>query len=234
MDKMEKAERVHGLFETIAGGYDQANERISLGMQRSWKKMLIKRIVKQAPAGVRILDVCCGTGDIALGIAKQRGDIQVCGLDFSASMLKIAKKKRNRMHLGRTLFFEGDAMNLPFEDDTFAAVTISFGLRNTADYMQVIEEMKRVVRPGGCVYCLDSFVPGIKWIQPFYRLYFQKMMPLIGGGRKYKQEYQWLSESTECFLKPEGLTEMFQTAGLTHIRMKKKMFGACVMVWGRK
>lgn len=232
--KMAKADRVHGVFQQIAHGYDQANDRISLGMQKGWKKMMTKRIVRQVPSGSKILDVCCGTGDITLALARKRQDIQVTGLDFSEAMLEVAKKKRDENQLSQVLFIEGDAMNLPFEDETFVAATISFGLRNTSDYMQVLREMKRVVKRGGCIYCLDSFVPQIPWIRPFYRFYFHKIMPLLGGGQKYKKEYRWLSESTEEFLKPKELILMFQKAGLTRIRKKQKMFGACVMIWGRK
>ncbi len=231
---MTKAEQVHGVFEKIADHYDPANQRISLGMQKSWKKMLTKRIVRQAPHGVRILDVCCGTGDIALTIARKRDDIQVTGLDFSEAMLTVAREKRDREGLGQILFIEGDAMQLPFEDNTFAAAAISFGLRNTADYQQVLSEMKRVIKPGGCIYCLDSFVPESPWILPFYRLYFNKLMPLLGGGKKHLQEYQWLSQSTDAFLQPAELMNMFRSVGLKNVRMKSKMFGACTMIWGRK
>ncbi len=231
---MTKAERVHRVFENIAGHYDPANERISLGMQKSWKKMLTNRIIRQAPRGVKILDVCCGTGDIALTISGKRNDIQVTGLDFSRAMLDVAKEKRDREGLSQILFIEGDAMELPFEDDTFAAATISFGLRNTADYKRVLNEMKRVIKPGGCIYCLDSFVPESPWILPFYRLYFNKLMPLLGGGKKHLQEYKWLSQSTEEFLQPTELMNMFQSVGLHNVRARSKMFGACTMVWGRK
>lgn len=229
-----KAKRVHGVFQAIAGGYDGANNRISLGMQKSWKRMLTSRLLHQIPTGENLLDVCCGTGDIALTMAEKRRDIQVTGIDFSEAMLEIAREKRDQKELSQLLLIEADAMNLPFEDDTFAAATISFGLRNTADYMQVINEMKRVVRPGGAIYCLDSFVPESRWVQPFYRIYFHKIMPLLGGGKRYKKEYQWLSESTEQFLRSKELMLLFQQADLKKVRRRQKMFGACAMVWGQK
>lgn len=234
LNSPEKAQKVHGVFQNIALSYDSANERISLGLQQGWKKMLTERICQQIPTAAPILDVCCGTGDIALTIAQSRRDLPVTGLDFSEAMLEVARAKRDQANLSQILFIEGDAMDLPFPDDTFAAVTISFGLRNTSDYMQVIKEMKRVVKPGGCIYCLDSFVPEWRWIRPFYRIYFNKIMPLLGGGYKYQQEYKWLSESTEHFLQPKELMKMFQNAGLSRIRRKQKMFGACVLIWGRK
>ena len=230
---MKKADRVHGVFQRIAGGYDRANDRISLGMQKRWKRMLTGRIIKGAPWEIRLLDVCCGTGDIALRIARKREDIQVTGVDFSSAMLRIARRKRDREGLSQAMFLEADAMSLPFPEDSFAAATISFGLRNTADYMQVLKEMVRVVRPGGCIYCLDSFVPEHGWVRPFYRLYFHKLMPLLGGGRKYLQDYRWLSESTEKFLQPTELMHLFRRAGLRRVRKKEKMFGACVLIWGQ-
>lgn len=233
-DSIDKSRKVHNVFQRIALSYDNANERISLGMQKSWKKMLTDRICQQIPAGSPVLDLCCGTGDIALTLAENRKDLPITGLDFSEAMLAVARRKRDEKGLNQVLFLEGDAMSLPFPDETFAAVTISFGLRNTADYMQVLKEMNRVVMPGGCIYCLDSFVPEWRWVRPFYHIYFNKLMPLMGGGYKYQQEFKWLSQSTQSFLQPKELMNMFQLAGLTRVRKKQRMFGACVLVWGRK
>lgn len=231
MGDPSKQTRVYGIFQSISEDYDRANTRISLGMEKGWKRMLTDRLAEY-PTGASILDVCCGTGDITLETAGKRQDLQVTGLDFSPAMLSVAESKRKGRQ--NATFLQGDAMALPFEDDCFEAACISFGLRNTADYEQVLREMRRVVKPGGSVYCLDSFVPESRIIRPFYRIYFRFIMPLIGGGRKHVQEYKWLYESTQKFLHPKGLEELYRTVGLKEVRMKRKLFGACVLVWGEK
>jgi demethylmenaquinone methyltransferase/2-methoxy-6-polyprenyl-1,4-benzoquinol methylase len=175
MKGTEKEAYVFSVFEKVSEGYDEANDRISLGLQKQWKKMLTDRLADSLPSGSGMLDVCCGTGDIAIAAAKGRPDVSVTGMDFSPAMLKIAGEKGKgipNLHWERA-----DAMHLPWEDNSFSAVTISFGLRNTPDYEQVIAEMYRVLRPGGYMYCLDSFVPDIPVVLPFYRLYFKWIMP---------------------------------------------------------
>lgn len=227
-----KQTRVYGIFQSISEDYDRANARISLGMQKSWKQMLIDRLVGTLPEGTAMLDVCCGTGDIALDAAERRKDLQIVGLDFSPAMLAVAEEKKNGKDNVR--FVQGDAMALPFEENQFAAACISFGLRNTADYEQVLREMRRVVEPGGAIYCLDSFVPENRLIQPFYRIYFRYIMPLIGGGKKHLQEYRWLYESTQTFLQPGELERLYRKVELKEVGRKSRMFGACVMIWGQK
>lgn len=232
MAEQNKQTRVYGIFQSISTDYDRANARISLGMQKNWKQMLVNRLAESLPTGASVLDVCCGTGDIALDTAEKRGDLQVVGLDFSPAMLAVAEGKKNGKENVR--FLQGDAMALPFEENTFAAACISFGLRNTADYEQVLREMRRVVEPGGAIYCLDSFVPENPLIKPFYRIYFRYIMPLLGGGKKHRQEYQWLYESTQVFLQPRELEKLYHGVGLKEVGRKKRMFGACVMIWGQK
>jgi demethylmenaquinone methyltransferase/2-methoxy-6-polyprenyl-1,4-benzoquinol methylase len=227
-----KEKRVYDVFQNISTNYDRANNRISLGMQNSWKKILINILKKNTPHSVPVLDVCCGTGDIALSLARARRDLDVTGVDFSPAMLREARKKgkgQKNIH-----FIQGNAMELPFADESFAAACISFGLRNTADYEQVLREMRRVIRPGGYLYCMDSFVPDSPVIQPLYRIYFRYLMPLLGGGHKYRKEYMWLYESTQKFLHCGELQDMYRDIGLHAVRTKKKMCGACVLIWGQK
>lgn len=125
-------------------------------------------------------------------------------------------------------------MNLPFEDNTFSAACISFGLRNTSDYLRVLQEMTRVVVPGGWVYCLDSFVPDSLVIRPFYSVYFRYVMPFLGGGFRHRQEYTWLWQSTQDFLRKKELLDLFGQAGLIDRQMKSRLFGACVLHKGKK
>lgn len=231
MDRTAKETRVYGIFQEISRDYDRANARISLGLHRRWKRMLTGRLIRNLPAGSEVLDVCCGTGDIGLEIAENRRDVQVTGLDFSPAMLEEAERRRKGLQNIR--FLQGNALELPVEDGRFAAACVSFGLRNTADYAGAVRELKRAVRSGGFVYCLDSFVPEGKLIRPFYRFYFRRIMPRLGGGRNHAASYRWLYDSTEQFLRREELEALFRTEGLEEVRSERRMFGACALVRGR-
>lgn len=232
MAERTKGEKVYRVFQHISQNYDGANERISLGLERGWKKHLIRAVARQAEENSCVLDVCCGTGDISLALAKARPDLQLTGLDFSPAMLAVAKEKGRAF--SNVTWQQGDAMHLPFADNTFSAVCISFGLRNTADYLHVLREMTRVVKPAGWVYCLDSFVPDSVVIKPFYSLYFRYIMPFLGGGWRYRKEYTWLWQSTRDFLRKKELFALFGQAGLTDRKMESHLFGACVLHQGKK
>ena len=234
MSKEEKQEKVFRVFEKIAKGYDRANVRISLGMQDSWKRMLIREITGSCFRRARILDLCTGTGDIALGISKAGENYRVTGMDFSPSMLRIAALKAKRLGISGIHWRRGNAMELPYGEETFDAVSISFGLRNCADPEQVLREIFRVLKPGGRCLCLDSFVPEIAVVRPFYRYYFGQIMPLIGGGTAHRKEYEWLQESTESFLRPGQLADLMRDCGFDSVRMRRRMMGACVLLIAHK
>ena len=234
----EKQDKVFRVFEKIAKGYDRANVRISLGMQDSWKRMLIREITGDGTGNkagrMQILDLCTGTGDIALGIARAGERYQVTGMDFSPSMLRIAARKAKRRGVSGIRWRRGNAMRIPYGDGYFDAVSISFGLRNCADPEQVLREALRVLRPGGRFLCLDSFVPESAVVRPFYRLYFGRVMPLLGGGTAYRSEYEWLQESTESFMRPSELADRMRALGFEEIRVRRRMMGACVLLSGRR
>lgn len=232
MDSMEKSRHVYRIFQGISQTYDGANRRISLGMERSWKRELVETAALQVPDGGAVLDVCCGTGDIAVAVASRRPDVSVTGLDFSPAMLDVARSKGSA--LKNLTWQEGDAAALPFADHTFSAAAISFGLRNTPDYGAVLTEMTRVVCPGGWVYCLDSFVPDSPLIRPFYDLYFRGVMPLLGGGFRHRREYRWLWQSTRDFLRKHELTALFSAVGLENVRADSHLFGTCALHSGQK
>ncbi|MDO5132552.1 MAG: ubiquinone/menaquinone biosynthesis methyltransferase [Eubacteriales bacterium] len=232
MNQQEKKEHVYDVFQTIAERYDSANARISLGLEKRWKALLVKRLTEAAGPGQKVLDVCCGTGDIAIAIAGERPDLAVTGLDFSPAMLEAAREKGGS--LPNLQLMQGDAMELPFPDNTFAAVCISFGLRNTADYSRVLNEMYRTVMPGGRVFCLDSFVPDNPMVVPAYEVYFRHLMPVLGGGRKYKKQYEWLYTSTQQFPGRRKIMKLFAKTGLRQVQSRSRMLGACVLVEGTK
>lgn len=224
--------QIHSLFEKITDNYDSSNLRISFGLHKLWKNLIINDVSEKICTDGKILDICCGTGDIAIGIAKKRKDLKVIGADFSASMLSKAKQKSKT--LDNIDWNEANAMELPYSDNQFDAACISFGLRNTTNYRTVLTEMKRVIKKGGYIYCLDSFVPEHMVIQPFYHIYFHNIMPFLGGGIKNHKEYTWLYQSTQIFLKKEKLANLFSEIGLRHIKITSKLFGACALVYGEK
>ena len=252
MNQQEKETKVYNVFQTIAENYDAANDRMSLGMQRGWKKHLtdavfesfgIIGVINGATAentgAVKILDLCCGTGDIAISlaqIAETKGiPAEIYGLDFSPAMLDIARKRCREAapnNLKRINWVEGSAMQLPFEDNYFDAVTISFGLRNTPDFEVVLSEMKRVLKPGARLFVLDSFELKKGLVYPFYKFYFGTIIPIF--ERKFKDEYKWLNQSTELFLSPEELSDLMRKTGLTQISVNKYLFGACCLLSGTK
>ena len=123
---------------------------------------------------------------------------------------------------------------MPFEDESFDNITISFGLRNTADYEKVLREILRVGKGKSYIYVLDSFSVENVLVKPFYTLFFKYIMPFLGGGFRRSKDYRWLYESTKNFISPDQLVQIFESLGLKNIKMKKMLFGACVIVMGEK
>lgn len=225
-------EQVHGVFESIAQDYDAANDRISLGMHRIWKRHLEEAALApcmESDPGM-VLDVCCGTGDITEQIARNNPDVLVVGLDFSAHMLEVAERRTKGLE--NALLVEGNAMSLPFDEGTFDSAVISFGLRNTPDYEQVLSEMMRVVREGGVVACLDASVPEHAIVRPFYQLYYKHIMTFLGGGISHHAQYEWLYESTQQFLRKDELAALFRKVGLRYVDVRPFMCGAAALHTG--
>src|SRR5699024_8291835 len=158
MVEQSKEERVHHVFEKIYDKYDAMNSVISFKRHVAWRKDVMKRM--NVSTGASELDVCTGKGDWAISLAEATGpEGNVVGLDFSENMLKVAQEKKELDKLSHLEFVHGNAMELSFEDDSFDFVTIGFGLRNVPDYLQVLKEMHRVVKPGGKVVCLETSQP---------------------------------------------------------------------------
>jgi demethylmenaquinone methyltransferase/2-methoxy-6-polyprenyl-1,4-benzoquinol methylase len=156
LDKQNKEEKVYRTFEAIAKQYDRMNDLISFGQHRKWKKDVVDSLSGNNQKG--ILDVCCGTGDLTRLLAVKYSPIKITGLDYSPAMLEVAENNRQKAGLDNIDFIQGNAMALPFEDNSFSHSVISFGLRNCRDYGKVIKEMRRVTAPGGLVVCLETLI----------------------------------------------------------------------------
>lgn len=229
-----KEERVHKVFENIYGSYDKMNSIISFQQHKKWRKDVMKKMA--VDKGKKALDLCCGTGDWTISLAREVGaQGEVYGLDFSKNMLEIAKDKVDQLQLNQVTLLHGNAMELPFEDNTFDYVTIGFGLRNVPDYMQVLKEMQRVLKPGGLAACLETSQPTMMGYRQLYYLYFQFIMPLIGKvfAKSYK-EYSWLQESARNFPGFEELANMFVEAGFVEVKYKPYSGGAAAAHIGFK
>ncbi len=229
-----KEERVHYVFEKIYKNYDAMNSVISFQQHKLWRKDVMDRM--HVGKGAKVLDVCCGTGDWSIALANATGENgKVIGLDFSENMLSIAEEKRNALQLQQLELIYANAMELPFEDNTFDYVTIGFGLRNVPDYMTVLKEMHRVVKPNGKVVCLETSQPELIGFKQLYFFYFRFIMPLFGKllAKSY-DEYAWLNESTKSFPNKNKLKEMFQEAGFSFIEVKSYTFGVAAMHMGTK
>ena len=234
MNKIEKEKKVHQVFEKIYENYDHMNSIISFKRHIKWRKDVMNRM--NVLEGSKALDVCCGTGDWSFSLAEAVGvSGEVVGLDFSKNMLSIAKKRNEEASYKNLSFVDGNAMELPFEDNYFDYVTIGFGLRNVPDYMQVLQEMYRVVKPGGRVVCLETSHPTLPVYKQLYYFYFRYIMPLFGKlFAKSYQEYAWLQESAKDFPDKNELKKMFQEAGFTNIVIKGYTGGVAAMHMGEK
>ncbi|MGJ9456819.1 demethylmenaquinone methyltransferase [Oceanobacillus sp. CF4.6] len=234
MQGKTKEERVHNVFEKIYPKYDTMNSIISFQRHKAWRKDIMKRM--SVEQGSRALDVCCGTGDWSVALARVVGiEGSVTGLDFSKNMLSVAEKKKEELNLDQLELIHGNAMELPFEDNSFDYVTIGFGLRNVPDYMTVLKEMHRVVKPGGKVVCLETSQPTLIGFRQAYYLYFRFIMPVLGRlfAKSYK-EYSWLQESAKDFPGKKELKQMFLDAGFSSVDVQSYTGGVAAMHMGFK
>jgi len=218
-----KSEYVHEMFDKLAVDYDLMNNIISFGRHKFVKKHVIKNVPIRYE--MKILDVCTGTGDIPLFIAKKFGNsVKIIGVDFSEKMLEIARKRNDKCDNAE--FINADALNLPFEDKSFDVVFISFGLRNLADLRKGIIELQRVTKKGGYVVNLDMGKPkGIAGCM--FRLYFYWLVPLLGKLFHGSSEpYVYLPESCESFPAQEELVSIFYELGFDDVKNYNFAFGA--------
>lgn len=230
----QRAAKVNQLFAAIARRYDFINDLQSFGLHRAWKNRLV-RMANLAP-GNSALDVCSGTGDIAQRLAG--AGAKVIGLDFSAPMLEVARE-RNR---GRTSkpdsgveFMQGDALNLPFEANTFDAVTVGYGLRNLSSWESGLGEMVRVARPGGRVLVLDFGKPDNPAWRTLYFTYLRLVVPLLGlVFCRNASAYAYILESLKHYPAQNGVAERMQSLGMTNVRIVNLLGGMMSINSGEK
>ena len=215
-DSEEFATQVRGMFDRIAGVYDVMNSAMTAGLHHQWRQRAVDRA--EVEPGADALDVCCGTGDLALELRRRIGpDGRVVGCDFSEAMLELARRKSGDQGLP-VEFGWADALDLPYGDASFDAVTIGFGARNLADLDRGIAEMRRVLRPGGRLVILEITRPQREPLSTFYSLWFDKMVPVIGTFAGDSDAYSYLPDSVRTFPEPRELAARMDAAGLGSIR----------------
>lgn len=228
----EKAEYVLRQFDRIAQGYDLTNDAISMGMHHLWKRRAVSEL--QLKPNGSYLDVCCGTGDLTLRIAHHlAAGGKVSGLDFSPKMLAVANQRLTNDESSvkaSVNFQEGDALQLPFPDDSFDGAIVSFGLRNVTDYQRAIDEMTRVVKPGGHVINLDLGKSKVPLFAQLFAFYFRQIVPLIGQAlQSDKQAYTYLPCSNTTYPDPEGISQIFKAAYLSNVRHYSLALGSVAL-----
>lgn len=227
-------ENVQEMFDTIVPRYDLMNHVMTMGMDFRWRR-LVANLAKETESGQSdmVVDVACGTGDVAFECEKV-GVPLVTGLDYSPGMIAEAKRKAAKRN-SEVFFIEGDAMEMPFDDDRADAATISFGMRNLPDYAAGVKEMARIVKPGGKVICLEMTPYRRPILKYPFQFYFKQVMPLIGWAltREYTA-YKYLPESVEKFPTADEMADIFRDAGLENVRYELLGFGTVALHVGVK
>ncbi len=225
-----KGPGVREMFDNIAGSYDLMNRVMTLGQDQRWRQFVVTRAGEKRDGW--LLDLATGTGDIAALLAAKNTGARVIGADFSAGMLTEA----SRRFQGRGIVWQAcDANQLPFADNIFRAVTFGYLLRNVDNALSVLQEVFRVVAPGGVVVCLDTTPPAKNILYPFIQLYFRYGVPLLGRIlAKDAGAYTYLTDSTLAFHDIESLAGLFRQVGFADVGYKKFMCGTIGVHWGRK
>lgn len=219
------------MFNDISDRYDLLNHLLSFGIDRRWRKVLVKKLAKTHPG--EVLDVATGTGDLALAVALAT-QARITGTDIAEKMLEIAEKKTSKRGLAaRIRFVAADGESLPFDDQSFDAVTIAFGIRNFEDPLAGIQEFFRVLKPGGNVYILEFAMPRSPIVRWFYRGYFGKILPKIGSWiSKHPQAYSYLPDSVEAFPHGESFLRMMLQAEFTGLKAIPLSGGIAMLYMG--
>jgi demethylmenaquinone methyltransferase/2-methoxy-6-polyprenyl-1,4-benzoquinol methylase len=234
LDKREV--RIRRMFGHIAPSYDFLNHLLSLNVDHYWR-WRVTRLVPPRGEGP-LLDVCTGTGDLALAYDRAAGGrVPIVGADFCPEMLSRARAKAQRRHAaGRIRFVQADAQHLPFPDDHFQIVAVAFGLRNVTDPERGLAEMVRVLRPGGRLAVLEFSQPRGRLFGRLYRFYFRRLLPLIGQivSRSKDNAYRYLPASVQEFPAGEALAQRLRRHGLEEVRWHPLTFGIATLYVGTK
>ena len=226
-----KKEFVKYIFNDISNTYDFLNHFLSLGIDFIWRKKFIKSLYFSN--GDKVLDVATGTGDIAIAIRKKY-IADITGIDLSVNMLKVAKKKSKKLKINDIRFIEGDAEALPFDDNTFDKLLISYGLRNLGDAEAGLKEFYRVLKPNGKIGILEFTQPRSTLIAKVFKFYFNRILPRVASFFSNSKAYRYLPESVENFMSAGQLKILLNNIGFNKIYSKNMSFGITTIINAKK
>ncbi len=218
------------MFERIVPAYDMLNHLLSFGLDFYWRRKAVACLDGQE--NISLVDLATGTGDVLIALLQRRNDIRkAVGLDISKKMLAACKKKLNHSGLdNRAVLVQGDARHTSFEDNSFGAVTMAFGIRNMPDVPSVLKEILRILMPAGKVIILEFVLPEGRIVRSIYRLYLRSLLPVIGGAVSGEyQPYRYLGRSIESFYSPFEFTRCMINAGFENVAVQLLSPGvACI------
>lgn len=226
---MGKKEGIRRLFNSIASDYDRLNHILSLNIDKGWRRMAVKEIAdKDSP--VKVLDVACGTGDFTIEIARKVAvGSEVIGVDISEGMMEIGKEKILKAGVAAEMSV-ADCEALPYDQNTFDRIAVGFGVRNFEHLDLGLREMCRVLKPDGKLVILELSLPSNRLVRGCYMLYFQKILPMVGGFLSGDRgAYEYLRTSVLRFPAPDKFIEMLKSAGFEQVEHRPLTFGICRM-----
>jgi len=229
-----KKKQVSQMFDKIAPFYDLLNRVLSLGIDVSWRKKMIKMMKQKNPK--TILDVATGTADVAIETAKQISPDQIKGIDISSKMIEIGRKKIEKNKLSQVIQLDiGDSENLDFEDQSFDAITVAFGVRNFENLEKGLKEMQRVLKKGGEMYILEFSHPTVFPFKQIFNAYFKYILPTIGKlTSKDPKAYKYLYESVQAFPNGPQFDKILKELGFNNTKFIPLTLGICTIYVGEK
>jgi demethylmenaquinone methyltransferase / 2-methoxy-6-polyprenyl-1,4-benzoquinol methylase len=233
LNEQEAARWVRGMFGNIAGRYDLLNHLLSFNLDRYWRSHTVRRVNALTPGEGRVLDLCCGTGDLMLALERQRGRA-IFGADFCHPMLTEARRKTAAGRFSSTVF-EADGLVLPLLSDSLDLITVAFGFRNFANYNSGLQEMLRVLKPGGVAAILEFSQPRNRAFGSVYNWFSTVLLPRIGGlVSGSRQAYSYLPQSIRKFPNAETLAAQMMSAGFMRVEYDLLTFGTVALHLGWK
>lgn len=223
----EKVKQVEKMFDTIAHSYDVLNHRLSWGIDKGWRIYAIKQLIKSAPK--HILDIATGTGDFAILSARMLHPESVIGVDISEGMMNIGQEKVKKIGLDNIISFrKEDCMHLSFDENSFDAITVAFGIRNFQDLDCGLREMCRVLKKGGCLSIVELSQPVKFPMKQLFKVYSHSILPIYGKIlSKDASAYSYLTSTIEAFPQGEIMGDILEKAGFSHVWFKRLTCGIC-------
>lgn len=228
-----KKEQVAQMFNNISDNYDGLNRMISFGIDVKWRKKVVQLVAGSKPN--LVLDIATGTGDLAINISKNTNAEKIIGLDISEGMLKVGKRKVAKENLKNVELVLGDSENIPFDDNTFDAITVAFGIRNFETLEKGLKEILRVLKPTGTFVILETSIPSKSPYKQFYKFHSATILPLM--GKLFSNEgsaYSYLSESAAKFPHGEVLNNILRKVGFIEVENKPQTFGVATIYTATK